>query len=141
MDNDMLVINNYDPMGILRKRYVDICDSDCCAAMLLDRIYGYAKWQTELQNERDEDDKECDPATYTTIGELVDGSFGLFEYEDVENALNLLASKAYIDVITSSRVLHIDSHIKIVCHQGVIAKACEPYKSVQRKKLQLPTDG
>ncbi len=138
MDNDMLAISCYDPMSILRKRYVTICDGDCCAAMLLDRIYGYAKWQSELQEVRDEDEEGYDPATYTTIGDLIDGSFGLFEYEDIENALNLLASKAYADIVTSSKVLHIDSHMKIDCHQDTIAKACEPYKTMQRKGMQLP---
>jgi 5-methylcytosine-specific restriction endonuclease McrA len=84
-----------DPIALLRKKFVTICDNNHCAAMQLDAIS--ATYATYLEAIEWADDPDAyKPAARRTIAELAANMFELFEIEAVENALAFLAQKGYV---------------------------------------------
>lgn len=95
-ENDLYRIA-MEPIAVLRKRFITICDDNHCAAMLLDIFSAREASAREFaQYFETEDSGEYPPYLYTTIAGLAEQLFGLFDTETVEDSFEFLLQRRYI---------------------------------------------
>ncbi len=125
-----------EPIAVLRKRYLTICDGNHCAAMLLDLFAAKAATAEELEFMGSEN---VDPHIYTTISRLTQGLYELFDQETVHHAFFLLISKGYIKAWNIGEIeSNQEQRLKIVCGLHNVEEACKPYYAeIQAKQEQL----
>src|SRR5437762_2988773 len=125
MCNDLDIYNMVgEPVAVLRKRYLIICENDYCAAMLLDIFC--AREATAMEYAQCE--YEYDPYITTSIKELAEKLFSMFSPDAVQDALSDLIDKRYIKISYNKddreEYTIQEIQIRFVCIPPTIEEAC-----------------
>ncbi|MGL4617907.1 MAG: hypothetical protein ACRCZS_02445 [Chroococcidiopsis sp.] len=107
MKTSCIVSPAKDPFIIVRKSWIEICDGNHCAAMLLNFLVSWHDWKIEQQpramRENQVAELHGDAGTqntsliqHHTIGELRDGLLGMYSKDAIAKGLRILIAKNFI---------------------------------------------
>lgn len=134
MNNDDLYSHVSEPIAVLRKRFVTICNGNHCAAMMLDLFSATEATAREYTGDpRWGRDEEYNPFRSCTIVELTECFYGLFDDEKVMESFQFLINEEYITGhYTQEKYEKIPAlyrQMKIRCQPNVVQEACNSYEA------------
>lgn len=92
-----MVVNQ--KIGIIRSKYLLLCEKNIYAALLLNHFYSYSQqagqWSIENEDE-DEENEYRDPATYNSLIGVAEWFLDAIEPEEMEKAFDFLVEREYI---------------------------------------------
>src|SRR5687767_15967751 len=105
-----------EPIAILRKRFLIICENNYCAAMLLDIFCAKAATAKEMRGCLDEGDDRENPVVYKSASTLQQNLMDLFSIQEVIDAIKYLLETRYVSGWINTEDVSGKETLKIVCN-------------------------